>query len=306
MEKGGSSVSEDANDFVDEKHLVDEVEVNVSSFKFQIDGEDDTEFIDPIQPHVNVTEDDLEVLDFDLLESDQEDVPENARSRGLRKLRKNNMASGIKTTYIEELRPKEMIKRRIRVICNGVVPTLDSKNEYVKKVQGPKQDTSGKEKALMQSFKEDKITCPWCGIVESENQYSWTWFLTCLADDFDLFSNSNFTFITDRQKGLLPIIAKLFPSVEHRFCVRHINENMNLTWKGGDYKEMLWRKWKISSIPCKHVIAAIHDMADNCMDVGTPEDWVHESYKLQTWMNVYSHKINPVNGRDLWGDKAVK
>ncbi|GJT53648.1 receptor-like cytoplasmic kinase 176 [Tanacetum coccineum] len=38
------------------------------------------------------------------------------------------------------------------------------------------------------------------GIVESENQYSWTWFLTCLADDLDLFSNSNYTFITDRQK----------------------------------------------------------------------------------------------------------
>ncbi|GJV58562.1 receptor-like cytoplasmic kinase 176 [Tanacetum coccineum] len=41
-------------------------------------------------------------------------------------------------------------------------------------------------------------------IVESGNQYSWTWFLTCLADDLDLFSNSNFTFITDRQKGVLP------------------------------------------------------------------------------------------------------
>ncbi|GKB36414.1 FAR1-related sequence 10, partial [Tanacetum coccineum] len=56
------------------------------------------------------------------------------------------------------------------------------------------------------------------GIVESENQYSWTWFLKCLGDDFDLYSNSNFTFITDRQKGLLPALAKLFPSAEHRYC----------------------------------------------------------------------------------------
>ncbi|GJR38918.1 mutator type transposase [Tanacetum coccineum] len=98
------------------------------------------------------------------------------------------------------------------------------------------------------------------GIVESENQYYWTWFLTCLANDFDLFSNSIFTFITDKQKGLLSTIAKLFSSAEHSFCVRHINENMNLTWERGDYKEI---KWKISSIPCKHAIAAIHDMADN-------------------------------------------
>ncbi|GJX40501.1 FAR1-related sequence 10, partial [Tanacetum coccineum] len=79
------------------------------------------------------------------------------------------------------------------------------------------------------------------GIVESENQYSWTWFLTCLGNDFDLYTNSNFTFITDKQKGLVPTIAKLFPAAKHRFCVRHINENINITWKGGDYKEMLWK-----------------------------------------------------------------
>lgn len=36
------------------------------------------------------------------------------------------------------------------------------------------------------------------------------------------------------------------------------------------------------------------------MEVGTPEDWVHDAYKLQTWSNVYSHKINPMNGRDMW------
>ncbi|GJY65575.1 hypothetical protein Tco_0467813, partial [Tanacetum coccineum] len=109
------------------------------------------------------------------------------------------------------------------------------------------------------------------------------------------------------------------------------------TWKGGDYKEMLWRcatsttivkfekhmdelknynkkahewlskippqhwsKAYFSGIPCKHAIAVIHDMTDNGMDVGTPEDWVHESYKLQTWINVYSHKTNPVNERDMW------
>ncbi|GJU69765.1 putative reverse transcriptase domain-containing protein [Tanacetum coccineum] len=78
------------------------------------------------------------------------------------------------------------------------------------------------------------------GIVESESSYSWTWFLTCLGDDLDLFSNSNFTFIIDRQKGLLPAIAKLFPAAKHIYCVRHIHGNINMTWKGSEYKEMLW------------------------------------------------------------------
>ncbi|GKA60193.1 transposase, MuDR [Tanacetum coccineum] len=414
------SESEDANDLVDEEHLVEEVEVNMNKFNFQLDGEDETDFIDPIQPHVNVTEDDLEVLDFDSLESDQEDVPENARSRGLRKLRKKHMSYGIRNNFYigkefanrdlakERIRAyavetrmnldfKVNDKRRIRVICNGVVPTLNSKNEYVDKIQGPNQDISEKGKGIMQDAKEDKLSCPlllylskgdkskWLvktfkdehkclqsrqikhctsnflskqitdlitmnpqipikaiqeqmqkkyhvyvskhksfrakaktqvhlrgdveiqysllwdyanelqkcnpdttvkidvygeedhekptrmfkriyvclgalkrgfkesgrellgldgafmrgqysgqmltavgmdanngiypiayGIVESENQYSWTWFLTCLGDDFDLYTNSNFTFITDRQKGLVPTIAKLFPAAEHR------------------------------------------------------------------------------------------
>ncbi|GJX67579.1 mutator type transposase [Tanacetum coccineum] len=78
------------------------------------------------------------------------------------------------------------------------------------------------------------------GIVESESLDSWLWFLSALGDDLDLHINSNFTFITDRQKGLLPAIKRLFPSAEHRYCVRHICENMNLTWRGGAYKEMLW------------------------------------------------------------------
>ncbi|GJY22203.1 hypothetical protein Tco_0394769 [Tanacetum coccineum] len=41
----GDSESEDANDIVDEKHLVDEVEVDMSSFKFELDGEDETELV---------------------------------------------------------------------------------------------------------------------------------------------------------------------------------------------------------------------------------------------------------------------
>ncbi|GKC79934.1 hypothetical protein Tco_1130708 [Tanacetum coccineum] len=65
------------------EHIVDEVEVNMSGFKFQLDGEGKVEFVDPIEPWVTIIEDDLEVLDFDSLESDLENVPENARSKAV-------------------------------------------------------------------------------------------------------------------------------------------------------------------------------------------------------------------------------
>ena len=37
-------------------------------------------------------------------------------------------------------------------------------------------------------------------IVESETLNSWSWFLTALGDDLDLTRDSNFTFMSDRQK----------------------------------------------------------------------------------------------------------
>ncbi|KAK1411405.1 hypothetical protein QVD17_37954 [Tagetes erecta] len=60
-------------------------------------------------------------------------------------------------------------------------------------------------------------------IVEAENRSSWTWFLELLGEDMELSRNSNFTFISDRQKGLLPAFESLFPCAEHRFCLRHIH-----------------------------------------------------------------------------------
>ncbi|KAJ0546957.1 putative Zinc finger, SWIM-type, MULE transposase domain-containing protein [Helianthus annuus] len=85
-------------------------------------------------------------------------------------------------------------------------------------------------------------------IVEAENLSSWTWFLQCLGDDLDLGSNSHFTFISDRQKGLMAAIQKLFPLAEHRFCLKHIHENMKLSYKGKLYKDKLWKAAKCTTI----------------------------------------------------------
>ncbi|KAJ9546772.1 hypothetical protein OSB04_019315 [Centaurea solstitialis] len=93
-------------------------------------------------------------------------------------------------------------------------------------------------------------------IVEAETKQSWSWFLECLGDDLNLAANSNFTFISDRQKGFIPALANIFPCVEHRHCVRHIQQNMKQIlesgiplpkknmkqkWKGKVYSDYLWK-----------------------------------------------------------------
>ncbi|GJT81674.1 heat stress transcription factor B-4-like protein [Tanacetum coccineum] len=63
----------------------------------------------------------------------------------------------------------------------------------------------------------------------------------CLGDEIDLHPNSNFTIISDRQKGIISAIKTIYPSVEHRYCLRHIHENIKQGWCGQAYKDLLWR-----------------------------------------------------------------
>nr|GEX27904.1 transposase, mutator type [Tanacetum cinerariifolium] len=69
------------------------------------------------------------------------------------------------------------------------------------------------------------------------------------GDDLDLNPMSNFTFISDRQKCIIPAIAQVFPTVEHRFCVRHIYENFKAQWKCNQFKELVWKCAAATTVP---------------------------------------------------------
>ncbi|GJU98348.1 mutator type transposase [Tanacetum coccineum] len=189
--------------------------------------------------------------------------------------------------------------------------------------------------------------------------------LSLLAEDLGIESNFNYTFISDRQKGLIQAIASVFPSAEHMYCVRHIHENMKSQFKGGVYKEMLWNAAKatfkgefkkkmgelksinydaydwLMKIPLKQWIRAyfldrakllmkrivvvqkviaktvgpltpsVTKMFDaikrsllstmfNGMEVFLYQVKEPLQVRLETWAHVYSFKVNPCNGRDMW------
>ncbi|GJR07450.1 hypothetical protein Tco_0790102 [Tanacetum coccineum] len=142
----------------DEERLVDEVEVNMTAFKFQVDGEGEAGQVDPILPLVTLTEDDLEVLELLL------SLRHNNFYVG-KEFANNNLANERIRAYSVETRRnmkfKRNGKRRIRVICKGVVPTMTNKNVFVDKVEGTKEDISRKGKAVNEDAEKDKICCPW-------------------------------------------------------------------------------------------------------------------------------------------------
>ena len=41
-------------------------------------------------------------------------------------------------------------------------------------------------------------------------------------------------------QGLLPVIETLFPTMEHRYCVKHICNNFKVNYKGMKLKSVLW------------------------------------------------------------------
>ncbi|XP_071704428.1 uncharacterized protein [Rutidosis leptorrhynchoides] len=87
-------------------------------------------------------------------------------------------------------------------------------------------------------------------IVEQERIDSWSWFPECLGKDLDLERNSNFTFISDRQKGLLEAVSIVFPCAEHRYCVKHIHENMKTKgFTGKVFKQHLWKCATATTVP---------------------------------------------------------
>lgn len=147
---------------------------------------------------------------------------------------------------------------------------------------------------------------------------SWTWFLECVGDDLDLSRNSNFTFISDRQKvceniiqlhisillytyvyslclkGIAPAIASLFPCAEHRFCLRHIHENMKLYWKGKAFKDHLWKCATASNVPMFNKamddFKNFHDEAHKWLKQIPPEHWSRAYFTGNLSVNMrYSH-----------------
>ncbi|XP_062010481.1 uncharacterized protein LOC133726851 [Rosa rugosa] len=78
-------------------------------------------------------------------------------------------------------------------------------------------------------------------IVEQETRDSWTWFLTFLREDLQIYSSVHYAFISDKQKGLEQSIKDLFPNSEHRHCVRHLHNNLKGDGHTGlALKQLLW------------------------------------------------------------------
>ncbi|XP_074343713.1 uncharacterized protein LOC141687377 isoform X2 [Apium graveolens] len=76
--------------------------------------------------------------------------------------------------------------------------------------------------------------------VEAENNDSWGWFIGLLKDDLRISNAATYTFISDRQKGLVNALESHVPEAEHRFCVMHLYRNLHKEHKSIGVRRLMW------------------------------------------------------------------
>lgn len=65
------------------------------------------------------------------------------------------------------------------------------------------------------------------------------------------------------------------------------------------------RRWEVTGIPCRHVVASIWVKAAHDPSVGRPETFVNEVYTMERWRGVYNYKIYPINDVTMWPKSPV-
>jgi hypothetical protein len=77
-----------------------------------------------------------------------------------------------------------------------------------------------------------------CGVVSIENEENWSWFLDLVLKN--LAAPPAFI-ISDRDKGLVPALAKVAPEIIHFYCFRHLMENFNKKFKCKTLRNLAWK-----------------------------------------------------------------
>ncbi|XP_028060052.1 uncharacterized protein LOC114263668 [Camellia sinensis] len=54
------------------------------------------------------------------------------------------------------------------------------------------------------------------------------------------------------------------------------------------------RKWDLSGIPCAHVVAATNFLGQE------PEKYVHQYYKVESYLKMYDNMLTPINVKETW------
>ncbi|XP_059446405.1 uncharacterized protein LOC132177948 [Corylus avellana] len=146
-----------------------------------------------------------------------------------------------------------------------------------------KREFGGQLHAAVERDANDDIYPLAYAVCECEDQHTWTWFLSCLLEDIGNPRVHTWSFMSDRQKGLLNAMENLMPGLEHRFCLRHLHANFKKQgFKGKAYKDALdGAAHAANEVQFKYFLSVIRGMSEAAFDYISkidPRMWSRKSY----------------------------
>ncbi|KAL0349920.1 UNVERIFIED_CONTAM: hypothetical protein Sradi_4141200 [Sesamum radiatum] len=125
-------------------------------------------------------------------------------------------------------------------------------------------------------------------IVPVENRENWCWFIREVLDDIGGLGTNRWSFISDRQKGLIEALRELVPDAEHRYCLRHMYANFKIKFKSAQLKDFFWKAASTANKQEFHIymkrIAEIDPKITS--DVETANEWLSK-IPSQHWCRAF-------------------
>jgi transposase-like protein len=85
---------------------------------------------------------------------------------------------------------------------------------------------------------DEVIPLAW-GLVPTENEVWWKWFCVYLRTAFPSFSDDQYVYISDRDKGIAAAVCEVFPLATASHCCQHISDNL-CTMFGNKCTPLFW------------------------------------------------------------------
>nr|GEU41128.1 hypothetical protein [Tanacetum cinerariifolium] len=248
---------EGVENIVNSEHIIDQVDVNMEWFRFTSNSDDKRDTIGhSLRPQLNINEDDLEVIDYYEFESDlDEDDIGSTRRTALRKLRKKGNASnesgivnhfflGQEFAFRAKPKAEETLKGDVELQYRML-------RDYVMELKKCNPNTTVKidvyrDEDPDSNIKKFRRIYVSLGALKDRSRAGGRYLLGLDGDFMKApYQGQLFTAVSvDANNRIYHVTYGIVESESLDlwlwFCVRHICKNINLTWRGGAYKLMLW------------------------------------------------------------------
>nr|GEU99329.1 hypothetical protein [Tanacetum cinerariifolium] len=238
------SDSQDSDFLVDPDNTMDDVDVDMAEFRSNIDAN-----VEWVGSKDIVTVEEEEDFVDEKVNLEKLDSRSDCEYEEIKK-----MMTRVAVEHRRELHLKNNDKIRVRFICKGKVPQFssedivdDSSSKGVESIKpNPKIPLNALKDQLQEQYEvgisKKKVFRAKKMAQERVEGHLKAGFKAGKRDLLGLdgccLSGSYPRWILTA--GIIPPIAESFPSAEHRFCLKHIYDNMKLSWRGQLFKEMLW------------------------------------------------------------------